>query len=827
MTASRDVEAKSKKGVASEICNQLKKVFGLLRFYEEGHALLQDAILQLHDQVDAYLAQNDDLELTVSSLALSLGEEVAYKAQRADESITRPLFLDGIQSLVIGKNVGREELSAFLRMWNSAFDLKPDGLRSFATDFWEADFPHLRVMSIETFSEGVDDDDAKRKNDEITRLLAQVSSDPLSSGDGGIQRPIRISRLDLAVLTSQGVSELSARDLERRDRRSDAPIARPPEDAISMLGAALSSPDEAPLLRAFLCLHALVEEAPSVEAAEIADLIQRLAQSFVTEKRIAELDRAIQAVPKDEASPIMAALPDAIAATAVLDGLVASIADAQIADAVVRVLELLPESAAPALIDRLATIKAPDGRARLAQCIAALRPPIEVLKERIASATAEIVEPIMAIARARGEDVANEVRRAGLASPDQAVRKTLFQTMTKKEILAGREDLYALLGGPDSDIRSAILHALVTAKDPGCIPILDRVLKEKTVDVDDRKAIVSALGVLGGAMVAQIVRREVETEKDPDALATAIRALAKADPDGARPVIEAVQKRWFVRAQVRTACEEALRRIATKRSTSDLTAPPIPTVDLRPPEPTPRRQSEPPEPRRPSRPIELTPPSNAAQPRPPDHRPRSAPVTIDERPSKNERTKAAERGSSGTRQGGSEDIVERSKWVDPRSEGAVTSATRRASAPIERQQEPACLDDSPPPTRNMRPPHARAGANDTGVLTRLTREGAQLECANGAALGARLVITVESSQGPYLTLSATVSHAGAHGPAEIVFDPLTDEQNRNLARIARPTARIPVRLGLEPRATAARAESKTATLDLIYKSYVDSEDDPA
>src|SRR5262249_6935753 len=65
----------------------------------------------------------------------------------------------------------------------------------------------------------------------------------------------------------------------------------------------------------------------------------------------------------------------------------------------------------------------------------------------------------------------------------------------------------------------------------------------------------------------------------------AIRALARAEGEGAKALIESVQKRWFVPGQVKTACEEALRRMAGKATTQGMGLPAARAPSAPPPHP--------------------------------------------------------------------------------------------------------------------------------------------------------------------------------------------------------------------------------------------------
>jgi hypothetical protein len=778
------------RALASDICLQLKKILGLLKVHQRGHAILDDAFRHLHEVATQYLAKEEDLELRVSSLALSQGDDALYRVHRVEESITRPLFLDGVKSIGILRGITAAELASVLYLWHAAFEKKGDALRSFTTDCWEADLPHVRIVAIETFSEALEgeSEDEKKHKDAVGRLIAERTSTVLDSKDRGTRRSIRISHLDLAVLATPGVDAISAADLADKARPPISAVAEPPEAAARMLADELAHPIERVYVRALFDLAERTEAEDLPDGEMIDELVLKMTRAMLRDRRHLELEQIASSIRSRPRSRALEAIPKAIGTPEVLDPLVQLLDDDAHEGAARAALFLAPKASIGSVLDRLSAPKTHHGRRRLAESAILLEPSESEIARRITDATSEAAEGLLIIARALGEAAFHTIRLAGLESPNVSVRKALVATMTKQEILADRGAAFPLLLDEDAGVRSAVLHAFVGAKDASAVPALEKLLASRWIDETERKAVLSALGMIGGGAAVAALRREVSSEKDPEQLAAAIRGLVRAEGESAKPTIEAVQKRWFLGGQVKNACEEALRRIASGRSTSDVALPPVrvPSVPIPPAEPptSPARQeSGPASPasaaRTPTGPLFL--PIGGSSPNPPARSPSIPPTRAPSAP--------------------------------------PTFSRHDARTAI----EAIPLTPSPPPEPEMPAPLeglpliVDEGASEgQGVLSDLRLDRGRLETRAVPMIGARLSITVSSSQGPYLTFEAIARDVKEEeGKVDLAIEPLPDAARALLERIARPQVRIPVGWRC--------VESKADPITDILRAYVDEE----
>jgi hypothetical protein len=563
--------AEPTKKPAVEVCNHFKKVLTAHRLYSRGHGNLDDAIAALEAAIASYSNGEEDLELEIGPLQLSSEGQVVYRAESRDDSIAHPLFLDGIQRIAFSPSVARDELARFLEIWSGAWESAAVSSHTLATRFWEADFRSIRMVMLETFAEGSEVEsrgDAKKKQDEVKALIEQISSERLAGGSAGeLARPkvLRLSPEDLAILRMRAVNEITSEELERQDKSTRALVSGPSDEELGRLIGEVTSPEgvEDRVIRALTLSASQVSHAQRESVREIVGSILASLAARGELGRVA----SIAEERSGEASIIVRAL----ATAEVIAPLIAALDDPRALALSVRILDRLDQIATRELLDRLEVVRSPEGRKALSRVIANLHPSGDELAARLDRGP-EVAKEILAIAASYSAGDALPLKRAALMHELPEVRRLAIAEI-KSPDPALRTELLCLLTDADPTTRRAALKLFVRARDPEAAAILAGSLAEGVEDPAERPAVLVALGVLGGKDAIAALRREIEAQRNPELVASALLALAQAEGESARPLLKSFSQKLLVRKRVKEAALEALRRLDQRAATPQAPAP--------------------------------------------------------------------------------------------------------------------------------------------------------------------------------------------------------------------------------------------------------------
>lgn len=578
---------------AVTVCGRLKKMLAANRMYSSGHEMLEEFRAVLLAELGAFHSEFGDLVLDLSAHALSLDGKAVLKGEGRDGSISYPLFLDGLQRMTVAAGVTDAELSPFLALWSDALEGRSERGHTISTRLWEADFPHLRFIAAETFSEGDGTGDESkesrsREKDQLQALISEISGEKLAGGaQGTTARPklMRVSREDLQLLKAGALADITAADLERQDvsRRPPMSGVAPAEAAafVAELERDGSAADRTIQGIATMALGARADDRPRLlgvvsqvfvahagagRLQELAELVERIEESVQTahvawEQRMVLLEelRAVLEGP-EVLAPVIGAMDD----PAAMDG----------ASAVLRYVR--PVSAGM-LLERLALLQSAGGRRALASVVGLLRPSPSDLSLRLRTCGPELAREILLIADSYPADAQRQIKLAGLESTEPAVRWSVVSGLRKKDLEPMRDALFAMLDDAEPSIRSAMLKLLTASRDPQVVTAVSRMLEGTRPDAAERKTLLLALGSFG-AVASAAVRREIGAAKDPEVVAAAILVLVQTDGEGAREELTRMSGRFLERRAVKDACREALRRLDVGK-TASVTPKPEPEAD--------------------------------------------------------------------------------------------------------------------------------------------------------------------------------------------------------------------------------------------------------
>ena len=539
--------------LALEVCTDFKKVLDGMRMYARGHSVIEGQVDKLKDHLSAYAATGENLTLGVTSLAFTFDDKPLQQVQKLEESLSHPLFVDGVQFFTLGGGCARPELVRLLELWRAALDGKVGASHTLVTRFWEADFQHFKVALGELLVEGgdKDDEDSRGRADLMEKLIARLSGEAAPppdaqvfrgrSGNAGWPEQLKPLGADAArALVGELVGEHSR---------------VVPRAVVALSSVAVNaSAEDAPKLMTAVA-QVLSSLTRSGRMGEVADLLRQLvgsarADSARMQERFTLLQSLFAALnQKAFVESVLLALDDE--------------ANAPHADAILR---FLPAGAGQQLLDFLAVPKTPAGRKRLLAFIASTGPKPQALAAKLEKADAALAADLMQIAAGLDDAGKWVVRTAALTHAAAPVRKAALEGVPKEELVLKKALLFPLLADADGTVRRAVFTALVGLNDRKAVQPLVKLVMLPGLELGERKRAVVALGQLGGDEAGTALRRFFQDEKDVELRAAYALALGAAGDEKARPMLKEQAGKLLGDGKLKEACAEALKRLDAKKS---------------------------------------------------------------------------------------------------------------------------------------------------------------------------------------------------------------------------------------------------------------------
>lgn len=139
-----------------DLFTQLAKVVKIYRLYPPGSAATTQRVDDLHRSFQMVLAEEGDIELSVSQFELLYQGQVVYLELDKASSLAFKLFRDGIVKLAFAEGLEREEVSSLLDVLSA--DLSSEDEDDLVTLLWEKNFAHI---SYDFMEESFDDEPIK------------------------------------------------------------------------------------------------------------------------------------------------------------------------------------------------------------------------------------------------------------------------------------------------------------------------------------------------------------------------------------------------------------------------------------------------------------------------------------------------------------------------------------------------------------------------------------------------------------------------------------------------------------------------------------------
>jgi hypothetical protein len=575
-----DAEDKAENDAATEISTQIRRVLDGIRTYPPGHVTLKNYRAGLLEKLSAQLQEEEEYSLRVTPMGFSTETRIVNKAEKLTDSITHPLYLDGVQLFTVKRGVTLQELEQLTDMWRATLDGRLGDTHTFTTRFWEANFPHLHVLSVESFSERSGAGEGSQVAtamqavvDELSGVAPKTRLAPLagSSGFAGGRKLVRVTKEDLAILRTQGITEMTEKELERYDTNERAPIPGLKPGELTAIAGEVRAEHAKAIERALDAvfatgLNATTDEQQKLRSAFAlvlsamlgANQIDRLRQNLARQVQMA---RSGDPLELDARFSVVTMLMGAIGAAHIVEPTIAALDDAATREAATVILRFMPGTSAPLLLDWLVVPQTPAGLRAFADLVAAMKPQVSDLAPRIGWSDETLAIELLRMAKSLGAAESWPVREAALAHAAVAVQIEALKELDREVLLAHKLKLLPLLASPVPELRHALFNAFVASKDKGVAPALATLLRRVQLDSAEHKRVLLALGTLGGPEACGALRNELVNGKDAELQCLAAYALGNAGDERSRPQLEELANKLFGGGALKQAAKNALKQL--------------------------------------------------------------------------------------------------------------------------------------------------------------------------------------------------------------------------------------------------------------------------
>ncbi|NTX60502.1 HEAT repeat domain-containing protein [Myxococcus sp. CA051A] len=549
---------------ATEVGHALNKVLGAYRFYAEGHAALVEVQQRLIEAVRRYHeVTSEAVVLHVRSSALLLGDVVLVESASAKDSVTRPLFLEGVQEVLLQPGLDSEELSAFLGMWHRALQRTLPPEYDFYTWFWERGFEDIELVVAEVPASAETGESAQAEAQLAEReeqLFAELTR--RQSSGSGRRRPVGHDEW-LARLEAEVLAPVRAQDLVR----SEAPaFAGASDTELAELRALLERErgGEGVHERSLWVVWGLLAVCREEERSELLAWMEELLSSLVSNGRWTELSQVVQGMTRD-ARASDARTPDLYAVTRLFFrektrfALAQATAQPGLLLRVVELVSALPRDALQGVTDLLFELPSPEARGALAKLLVRRGISLNILVARASSLGEADLDWVQFLRESGPESL--PLTAALLGHPRPEVRAALLSRLSPRDVEAQRSPLLKLLADPAVGVRGAALVLLVRyGVDAAVGPLVSRL--DARMELRERMAVLRALADLGGPIAGAALRSSFERAQDIELKTHCARCIGILGDPRARPLLEAVANKLFAPRNLKQACREALAQLA-------------------------------------------------------------------------------------------------------------------------------------------------------------------------------------------------------------------------------------------------------------------------
>jgi hypothetical protein len=553
-----------------------RRLMRSFRLYGEGH---ENCVAQVQRTAEAAVAMADSgpVELAVLSTSIRLGERVLLEDEPQQDALVGSLFADGVTALVFVPGLDVAEAEVVFGCWWRAVAQRFQSDDDFVTTMWERALPHVEVKTAGVLSDFGGDGDGGDGRGQLETLMDAMTTSERTAGSRSIvaartllddARPLAIAQ---EILDRQGAAERIV------DAAADAPARAA---LLEGLRRDETAQQRSLLFTTLYATWGAVADDP-VGAALLDEVVIDLAAALVDARRTAELaqglGRCLATDPRSTFSqhPPSEFVARVLGSPRVLPSLVRQLDDPATCAVATACLRALPVACAGDLLDAFAATSTSTGQAAFVDLVVAVGPGPELVVAALRKHPAAVV-PCLRIARAFGASHLRVVAAAALGGADSVVVPALRE-LKPGDVALVRDVVVRIVDarqGASPARRAAAVALLVRARDGAVVPELAARVRDRGLSVDERRAALSALTVIGTPPACAALRACFTAETNGALKGGIALALGKLGDVEARPLLVATLDhgglfKALVQRELKDAVREALRRLDDPRRGGD------------------------------------------------------------------------------------------------------------------------------------------------------------------------------------------------------------------------------------------------------------------
>jgi|GEM_PF-5012213 len=606
--ATQNTEAEQRRN-AVEVGSYTKKLVDAYRLLEANHPTFSEIEENLWNKVSNYLERFGDIALEISPTSVAIEDRIIIEANRKQDSVSFPLFAEGIHEVVFGRDIYREEVIGFIRLWADACirmnSEQPnlDEAISIKTQVWEADYASVELIGMTSVHEGQGEEGEEDSEYlmEVREAVRAISGGDSDEGDFGLGQAGHLlngtganSNFWSKAAETDGLlfKDLLAADdifaLQLLSAELGLQIQPASTEKLKVKGTVnqltqercdkiieeLSAPVDDTWPRAYIrSTFILAIDANSDELAALAQPLERLFVSLAEEGRFEFLTTSLNVARQDllnistnanQAAQVLTALHASLISPPVLDAAFKALEHPMTRDNAKLLLELIPPEQATKLLDRIDELSTPLGIDAMVEILSKKSLQTEDLAHIARNSKPEVAKGIIRLtAMTRPEDV-NFIRRQVLQHPNPAFRRGILASISMEEVPANLQEIRPLLLDEDAAIRATAALMVAQVKDQQSLGSLAEIINGNFSEDEQKRAIV-AMSKIGGTAAGLALRKIFMQQKNLDLRCVAALALGDIGDQAAQPILEKEAKKILSRGQLKASCLEALRRLEANK----------------------------------------------------------------------------------------------------------------------------------------------------------------------------------------------------------------------------------------------------------------------
>lgn len=590
---------------ASALFTVFEAFYKARRMYQSGHPALDRFFGQLETKLAPALAFEGELTVALVPLGLQLQGTSVFKAERPEQNMWFPLYRDGIRELTFSEGVERDQIERFcgaiVQLASVERDSdEDDGEDDAVTLLWDLALDDIGYVAIDSFVDGTAADDEARARVERIREIVTVSmmkelvvSPAAMAAGSDVERARRLktvalSSADLRVFERDNLMALDELPARIREANGDLFSTTPEERGALARGVQHDAALDEKLIDAIIAT--LLDDGGAEHGDALCARVERTFTAMVVDRqfeRAAGVRRRVLAArgagPHAELWARLDAAMSAAPALAAISGALAAYGDDAVGP-VIGLVEVMPAASAAMLLTALGSIEqrsrrrwvcdviATWGAAAVDGCAAALPASSEEIAVDLLYLLRCVASPAAATALERATHHA--------AAPIRAASLRLLAEIAAIAELAPR--VRACMRDEDVRVRACAVELVLARRPPGSERWVDEAIRAESfadLDLGEKKRLFLAYGTVGGEraatdLLARLEQRNLlQRSSIDDERAAAASALGQLRHAPARTALEKLARSKVVRANVRTACSEALEALDRPRAAQP-TAPP-------------------------------------------------------------------------------------------------------------------------------------------------------------------------------------------------------------------------------------------------------------